>query len=441
MLAEQAESTPDDAMAQVRLGAWAVQQGASPDAAAQHFQAALDLDPTVGLAYGLWAASLGNTGQITPALQIVSQGLQALPGDRSLLAMQAHWQDPPDSAASSGAYQAALAAGRSALNERRWEDALAAGQQAAELAPAHYEAQMLQGDALRGRGEWAAALSAYQQAATLAPYLSLLYGRQAEMLARLERTDDAAATAMTALAIDQGRWVNWYALGLAYAAHAQESTPDGGVQAAQLAEAALLRAQQLAPANNPAPARALADLAGAQRRQAAAVAPAPVDAAATRLGGVIGESERAAARDQADQALQAGRPAAALTIYQQLAAADGGDRASRLGAAEAWAALGHADEALAEFGAVSIDWPDLATPHIRQGVLLEEQGAPAAALAAYRRAVAVAPGNADALFILAFALTRAGQRAEALAAFEAGLAIDPNHASATQALEALRAEK
>ncbi len=438
MLAEQAQAAPDDAMTHVRLGAWAWQQGAPAGEVAQHFAAAIDLDPTAGLAYGLWATSLGNTGQITQALQIVSQGLQALPGDPGLLAMQARWQGAPDPAASSGEYQAALEAGRAALRQRRWDEALAAAQQAAGLAPARYEAQMLLGDVQRGRGDFAAALPAYQQAATLAPYLSVLHGRQAEMLARLQQVDEAAAAALTALAIDQGRWENWYALGLAYAAR-PDSAQD---QAMQPAEAVLLRAQQLAPADNQAPARALADLRVAQRRQAAANAaaqPAAADPVAAVLRGPASEQERLAARLQADQALQAGRPAAALAIYRQVAQADGRDRASRMGVAEALAALGRSDEALAEFGAVSVDWPDFAAPYIRQGALLEEQAAGAAALAAYRTAVGVAPDSADARFTLAYALARAGQRAEAMAAFEAGLALDPSRSAERQALEAILA--
>jgi tetratricopeptide (TPR) repeat protein len=443
MLAEQAQAAPADAMTHVRLGAWALQQGAPAGEAAEHFEAAIDLDPTAGLAYGLWAASLGNTGQITQALQIVSQGLQALPDDPGLLAMQARWQGAPDPAASSGEYQAALEAGRNALRQRRWDEALAAAQRAAALAPARYEAQMLLGDVQRGRGDFAAALPAYQQAATLAPYLSVLHGRQAEMLARLQRVDEAAAAALTALAIDQGRWENWYALGLAYAARALAAAPGSAQdQAMQPAEAVLLRAQQLAPADNQAPARALADLRVAQRRQAAANAaaqPAAADPVAAVLRGPASEQERLAARLEADQALQAGRPAAALAIYRQLTAADGRDRASRMGAAEALAALGRSDEALAEFGAVSVDWPDFAAPYIRQGAILEEQAAGAAALAAYRTAVGVAPDSADARFTLAYALARAGQRGEALAAFEAGLALDPSRSGERQALEAILA--
>jgi tetratricopeptide (TPR) repeat protein len=447
LLAEQAEAAPGDAQAQARLGAWALQQGQPLSQAAEHFQRAIDLDPAMGLAYTLWANSLGNTGQITPALHLVTQGLEALPGDPTLLTMQSRWRGgAPEPAVDNDAYQAALQAGRSALGQRRWEEAVAAAQQAIELAPQRYEAQSLLGDIQRSQGDYAGALIAYQRAAELAPFLSLLYGRQGVMLARLDRPDEAIAAALTALAIDQGRWENWYALGLAYATR---SLAAGSVdaEAAQRGQAYLLRARELAPADNRSPDAALAELqAGLQRAMASQAADEPGSALLDELAGLSGwgvslegkDAEAlAAVRARADQALQTGRPAAALGIYRRLSELNGRDRVSRMGAAEALAALGHGDEALSEFGAISVDWPDFPTSYIRQGALLEAQGYVEPALAAYRAAVDAAPGNADAHFALAYALRRAGLAAEAISAFEAGLAIEPDRESARQALDAL----
>ena len=53
---------------------------------------------------------------------------------------------------------------------------------------------------------------------------------------------------------------------------------------------------------------------------------------------------------------------------------DGEDRASRMGAANALAALGRSDEALAAYEAISVDWPDFPFARIRQGALLEDLG-------------------------------------------------------------------
>jgi len=444
MLAALAAATPDDAMAQVRLGALALQQGASPEQAGEHFQAAIDLDPAAWLAYGLWANSLGSSAQITLALQIIDQGLAATPDSPALQAMQARWQNASTPAPASEAYQTALEAGRNALRERNWEDAIGAAQQAAALAPERHEAQLLLGDAYRGLGEISQALQTYQRAAELAPHLSILHARQAEMLARLGRPDEAMAAGLLALSIDQSRWENWFALGRAAMASALAPQASAGsltpAQTAGMAEAFLLRAQELAPADNQAPSRLLADLRAAFSRPASSPTADAASDAAPAFDSMTAQ-QRTAARVEADRALQTGQPDQALAIYQQLAAVDSQDRASRMGAANALAALGRSDEALAALEAVSAEWPDFPFAHIRQGALLEDRGDWEGALAAYREAVRAAPDNADTHFTLAYALRRAGQTTEAIAAFEAGLQRDPTRDSARQALDELQAQK
>jgi tetratricopeptide (TPR) repeat protein/4-amino-4-deoxy-L-arabinose transferase-like glycosyltransferase len=444
MLASLSVAAPDDAMAQVRLGALALQTGAPPEQAAEHFQRAIELDPAAWLAYGLWANSLGSSAQITQALQIIDHGLAAAPDSLALQAMQARWQSGSTPAPASEAYQAALEAGRNALRERNWEDAIGAAQQAMALAPERHEAQLLLGDAYRGLGELSQALRAYQRAAELAPDLSILHGRQAEILARLGRADEAIAAGLLALSIDQSRWENWFALGraamvsaLAPQASSATLTP---VEAAGMAEAFLSRAQALAPADNQAPSRSLADLRAAFSQPASSpIADAASDA--TPAFDSMTAQQRNAVRVEADQALQTGQPDRALDIYQQLAAVDSQDRASRMGVANALAALGRSDEALAALEAISVEWPDFPFARIRQGALLEDLGDQEGALAAYRAAVQAAPDNADTHFTLAYALRRAGQTSEAIAAFEAGLQRDPTRDSARQALDALQAQE
>jgi tetratricopeptide (TPR) repeat protein/4-amino-4-deoxy-L-arabinose transferase-like glycosyltransferase len=454
LLASLLEADAETAAGQTRLGVQALhaqQKEASPagsqDDAYAYFQRAVEMDPAAALAYALWADGLGSTGQITQALQVLDQGLAALPGDPALESARARWQAAPaaDAAASAqeedAAYRAALAAGRIATRDRRWEDVIATAQQAIAMAPARYEAHLLLGDAYRGLGELAQALQAYQRATDRAPQQSILQGRQAEMLARLGRFDEAAAAGLNALAMDPALWENWYALGRVYMAAAlagleTETGPSAQETgaAARWAEALLLRAQELAPSENTSPARALDEL----RAALPSAAPAP-DTGPDYAGMTM--QERSEARVQADRDLQFGQPAEALAVYQQLVAVDAQDRASRMGVANALAALGRADEALAALAAIGAEWPDFPFAAIRRGALLEEQGDQAGALAAYREAVAVAPDNADTHFTLAFALRRAGQSAEAINAFEAGLAIDPSRDSARQALEALQAEQ
>ena len=418
-----AAAAPDDPLAEVRLGAFAIQQGEPPEVAGEHFQRAIDLDPETWLAYGLWANSLSNTGQITQAVQLVGQGLEVMPDSVPLTALQARL-NAEAALAPDDALSATLAGGRAALQGRNWADAIAAGQNAVAAAPARYETHLLLGDAYRGAGELAQAVAVYQRAVEMAPHLSILHARVGETQARLGRPAEAVNSSLTALAIDQGRWENWYALGRAFAAQATLSSPVTDLASAQLAESALRQAIELAPPENQAPQRALDDL-------LAALNPEPQD-----------ESQFAPSsadtRAEAETALRAGRAEDALAAFQVLADADPTDTASRMGAAEALAALGRVDEALAAYQQISADFPDFPFAHVKRGELLEQQQDVAAALDAFRAAVEVAPANADVQFTLAFALRRAGLVDEAITAFEAGLALDPNRQTALEALDALR---
>ncbi len=396
---------------------------------------AIELDSANWLAYGLWANSLANTGQISEALQIVDQGLVVTPDNLALQTMQARFQDTPASATSDDAYTQALEAGRSALRDRNWDDAISAAQQAIALAPDRYEPQLVLGDANRGLNEFAQALRAYESATDLAPYLSILHGRQAEMLARLGRANDAIAAGLTAVAIDQSRWENWYSLGRAYAVRATSADPLVDLASARLAESALLRSMELAPAANQTPARVLDDLRAAVARIQAASPPAASGAADDPA------ASSAALRAAAQQSLQSGNADQALATYRALVEADPQDRESRMGVAAALAALQRSDEALAEYQQISVDWPDFPFALIRQGMLLEEQGELAYAIEAYQSAVRIAPESADAHFTLAYAYRRAEQRDLAIAEFEAGLQLDPSRDSAREALEALQVQE
>lgn len=430
-----AEAQPNDSAAQMRLGAYTLQANSATsepagtkmpalDQASAHFRRAIDLDPANWLAYALWAHSLGSTGQITEALQIVGQGLDVLPDHSALVALQDRLLNQPGAQAGEP-LQAELDAGRAALQNRNWADAIAAAQNAAAVAPDRHEAQLLLGDAYRGAGEPARALAAYRRAIELAPHLSFLHSRQGDVLARLGEPRQGLEAALTALAIDQSRWENWLALGRAY--QALGTTTDQGVMAivdpelARLAESALERAVELAPPDSEAPSRALGDLRAAVP---ANTAEAPNSAA-----------ERAAAQEL----LQTGQPEQALAAYRTLAQADPQDRESRMGVAAALAALDRIDEALAEYQQISADWPDFPFGQLRRGALLEQRGDQAAALAAYQAATKAAPANADAHFALAYAYRRAGQVAAAIAEFEAGLTLDPGRQAARQALESLKA--
>ena len=55
----------------------------------------MELNSATWLAYGLWANSLANTGQISKALQIVDQGLAVTPDNLALQTMQARFRMHP----------------------------------------------------------------------------------------------------------------------------------------------------------------------------------------------------------------------------------------------------------------------------------------------------------------------------------------------------------
>lgn len=433
-----AEAAPDDPQAQLRLGAFALQQRESPQQAGAYFQQAIDLDPTTWLAYVLWAQSLASAGDIDAALTLLEQGQDAVPDGLALQAMTARLRGGGASASPPEDYQEALGAAREALAERRWDDAVSAAQQATTAAPGAYEARLALGDAYRGMSELSQATAAYVRAVELAPQISFLHGRLAEMLARAGRSQEAISVGLTAISIDQSRWENWYALGRAYASQVADeiaaSSDLAGSDSARLAEATLERAQALAPSQSTAPARSLADLRAvldahlARATQAAPTEPAEAEAS----------QSLPARRARAEQLLADGQSEQALAIFQELAATNPEDRASRMGKANALAALGRVDEALTEFEAISAQWPDFPFSRIRQGTILEEQGDQAGALAVFEEAVAVAPDNANTHFTLAYALRRAGRVPDAIAAFEAGLALDPNRSAAQQALDALK---
>jgi len=79
--------------------------------------------------------------------------------------------------------------------------------------------------------------------------------------------------------------------------------------------------------------------------------------------------------------------------------------------------------------ALAID-PDLADAHLNLGRLLHEGGDPARAETHYRRALAVDPGDALAAYNLGVALQDRQQPREAAAAYEQAIALDPTLADA-----------
>lgn len=427
-LAGQVESRPEDPATHLHLAAYlATQQNFN--GAATHFDQALELDPGNWLAYALKAQTLRNAGQQAEALAVVEQGLAVLPQHPALTLLAARLRGDVVAADDTDAeWRATLDAGKAALRDHGWEAAIAAGQAAVEQAPQTHETYLLLGDAYRAAGQLEEAAAAYQEAIYRAPGFGFLHARLGEVLARLERPEEALEAGLTAVALDETRWESWLALGRAYAALAATDA-----QAAPLAESALRRSLALAPADSPAPRLALADFLVAQQRPADAVA-VYEELAAQR------PDDRAVQRRWADLLRAAGRLDEALAAYQTLTETHPTDRETRMALAATLADLGRTAEALAAYQAISAAWPNFPWAHVRRGELLEQEGDLPAAIKAYQAAVAVAPDNASVHFVLAYAYRRAGQREQAIAEFEAGLALDPGREAARVALEELKSE-
>jgi tetratricopeptide (TPR) repeat protein len=414
-----------DAMSQVWLGAYQARIGAL-DEARRHFEQAIQQAPDDWLAYALLAATYVNAGQSQQAQTIVAQGLEAIPDSPALAALQVRLQG--EDANTPDGLKEALDRGRQALREQDWTAAIAAGQQAVALAPDRSDSHLLLGDAYRASGELGQALASYRRATELTPQLSLYHARQSEILVRLGQPADALDRALLALALEDSRWENWLALGRTLATLGEEDT--GYLT---WAGHALEQAVALAPENNQAPARALAEFQAAQQTQPASAA-SPASAAPP-------PQTAAQQRAQAEALLQAGQVDQALAQYQALVDADPQDRASRMGVAAALKALGRVDEAIAAYEQISSEWPDFPFANVRRGELLERRDNLAGAIDAYRAAVQAAPDNADLRFTLAFALRRAGQRDDAMAELQAGLKLDPARQAAQEALQELQSGK
>ncbi|QCG91174.1 protein arginine N-methyltransferase [Azospirillum sp. TSH100] len=85
------------------------------------------------------------------------------------------------------------------------------------------------------------------------------------------------------------------------------------------------------------------------------------------------------------------------------------------------------DLAMADFRRAALLEPGEAEPCLQLGTLLLDSGAVAAAIAAYRRALALEPAAGAALYNLGIALTRGGGTEQALAVFRRAARLDPRH--------------
>jgi choline-sulfatase len=278
------------------------------------------------------------------------------------------------------------------------------------------------GHELLERGQTAEALVQFEQALARNPRSASVRGRVAETLLRLGRSDDAFR--VYAEAGEEHPSEETF-LGMAKAREAQKRVDDA---------VALVRAGRAAfPASTPLAVlesqllRGQGDAKGAEAAARSAVAIAPADEAArgalvealvagrrtaealeVRLSlaedsplSTEAHQGAAALAAWADEALAANDFESARRRYAAVIGTGAANDALFMNLALALFRLDRKDDALATLERGRERFPESADLHYRAGRLLESAGRRAEAAAAYRRALAIAPGRADATASLA----------------------------------------
>ena len=142
-------------------------------------------------------------------------------------------------------------------------------------------------------------------------------------------------------------------------------------------------------------------------------------------------------RTEAELRAQAGDNEAALALYQSLVDFNPRELANRLGLANTLMALGRHDEALVELGLIQQEWPDYPWAYVREGQIKERTGQNETAFAAYRRAIDVAPNDADVRFFVANVYLLNNRREDAIRELQAGLELAPDREKPRETLEEL----
>lgn len=127
---------------------------------------------------------------------------------------------------------------------------------------------------------------------------------------------------------------------------------------------------------------------------------------------------------QAQDALDRSDFAAAVLLLEKIAAAKPSDALPHFELGFAYAGLKKNPEAIAEYRqAVSLD-PNLAPAHLNLGIALLDSD-PATAVASFRRAAELLPGQARPIYLMAEALERGGKRSEAIEQYRAAVVLAP----------------
>ena len=133
---------------------------------------------------------------------------------------------------------------------------------------------------------------------------------------------------------------------------------------------------------------------------------------------------------QAELSIEAGDPAAAKELYQQVIRHDPENAEAHANLGVAYEQLGRGDLAVAMFRKALELHPEYADAHLNLGLKLAEDGVFQEALQSISEAVRLAPEHVAARQALAMVLTRLNRPTEAVPHFEAVLRLNPNSADA-----------
>ncbi|MCS6877236.1 MAG: tetratricopeptide repeat protein [Geminicoccaceae bacterium] len=302
---------------------------------------------------------------------------------------------------------------RAACLERleRWEEALAAWDEAIRLDSGYLLAQVNRAVLLHRLGHREAALAGFEAAAALAPELALVHANRAILLFELARYSEAAAAARHALELEPGHAVARHLLGLA-----MERLEGPAAALPHLETAIAADPRLLAPHVHRV--RLLTELGRLSEALAASEEALAIHPDAPDLLVAKGELLR-----------RLDRAAEALVPLEKVLALDPTNEQARIEHGLALADLGREEQARAvrELARLAIERPNDPCRLLALGVALIRNGQAAGALPILDRAASLDPENPEIVLERGIALSRLRRIEEAIACYRRAEELWPEH--------------
>ncbi len=306
-------------------------------------------------------------------------------------------------------------AGRNALEAGEFGRAEAHCRKALELQPDLAEAQYNLANALKGLGRDGEALDAFRTLRRLAAGVAEAQGAAALGLLELGRPQEAVEACRQALELKPGLVDAWVNLGGAFSRLGRYGEAESACRQAIGLNPNLAAAHS--NLGNALWEQGRTEAAVAAYRRAVQIHPGFAEAHCN-LGNALGNLDR---------------PEEALAAYRRALELRPDWAEAGFGAGDALVRLGRAGEAAALLRGLAERMPE-ARAYTRLGAALEAAESREQALAAYRQAIALDPGFADAYYRQGNCLARMGRIAEAAAVYRSGMLALPDEAGMNSAL-------